>query len=86
MTVVGIEKLRSGKTNVLVFDPKYHNVEQISEALQAKGSNAEGWTRFYRRDSSYFAKHARFEMLRCVLLSYIGHWVSIKLTRSLYFI
>ncbi|SPN98867.1 uncharacterized protein DNG_01907 [Cephalotrichum gorgonifer] len=65
MTIVGLEKLRGGGANVLVFDPKYHDAERVSRAIEGdiQGGDGEDFTKLYRRDLSYLKKHSEFELL-----------------------
>lgn len=67
MTIVGIEKLRNGATNLIVFDPKYHDVEKVSRAVgrDFQGGEREGrdFLKLYRRDLSYLERSSEFELL-----------------------
>ena len=65
MTIVGIEKLTNGGTNLLVFDPKYHDAETVSGAIERDFQPRErkNFLARYRRDLSYLARHSEFELL-----------------------
>lgn len=65
MTVVGIEKLHNGGTNLLVFDPKYHDVERVSRVLGRDFGAADGgdFLKLYRRGLSYLKRYSEFELL-----------------------
>lgn len=65
MTIVGIEKLRSGETSLVVFDPKYHEVKKVSRVMERGFQTAEwgGFLKLYRRDLSYLENHCEFELL-----------------------
>ena len=65
MTIVGIEKLRNGGTNLLVFDPKYHDVERVSRVLERDFWAEDGgdFLKLYRRDLSYLKRYPEFELL-----------------------
>lgn len=65
MTIVGIEKPRHGAASLLVFDPKYHDVERVSRAVENGFQAGEGrdFLKLYRRDLSYLGKYSEFELL-----------------------
>lgn len=65
MTIVGIEKLRNGGANLLVFDPRYHDVERVSRALERDFGAGDGgdFLKLYRRDLSYLRRYSEFELL-----------------------
>lgn len=65
MTIVGIEKLHNGGANLLVFDPKYHDVERVSRALGRDFRVGDGgdFLKLYRRDLSYLRRYSEFELL-----------------------
>ena len=65
MTIVGIEKLHNGRTNLLVFDPKYHDVEMVSNAVERdfQATDGKDILKLYRRDLSYLKKYPEFELL-----------------------
>lgn len=65
MTIVGIEKLRNGGANLLVFDPKYHDIEMVSCAIERGFQAGEGkeFLKLYRRDLIYLSRYSEFELL-----------------------
>jgi hypothetical protein len=62
---VGIEKRQNGEANLLVFDPKYHNVDKISRAIEGDipATGRESFLEFYRRGQSYLERYSEFELL-----------------------
>lgn len=60
MTIVGIEKLHNGGTNLLVFDPKYHD-KDIERELQA--GQGKKYLELYRRGLSYLTRFSEYELL-----------------------
>jgi len=65
MVVVGLEKLKDGGANLLVLDPKYHNVDLNSSlhARRPRPGQIDQWLALYRRGASYFRTHSEFELL-----------------------
>ena len=65
MTIVGIENLCNRRANLLVFDPKYHDIDMVSCAIQRdfRAGGYEGFLKLYRRDLSYLERYSEFELL-----------------------
>jgi hypothetical protein len=65
MVVIGFEKLEDHRKTLLVLDPKYHNADLNTRLHLRKPRPGEldKWLSLYRRDASYFKRHAEFEMI-----------------------
>lgn len=66
MTIVGIERLRSGETNLLVFDPMFHDSYAITKLIGRDFVHKfpDVLLKPYRRGNRYLRKFRAFEMLR----------------------
>lgn len=66
MTIVGIEKQRDGRANLLVFDPMFRDAKLITQRagqqFQYKGADAA--LNAYRRGHKYLRRYREFEILR----------------------
>ncbi|UZP44827.1 hypothetical protein NXS19_012639 [Fusarium pseudograminearum] len=67
LTIVGFEKQMDGHTNLLVFDPSFHDSTKIrnlvGKTVRLKPSSIDGLVKPYRRGSHYFRKHNQYEVL-----------------------
>ncbi len=66
MTIIGFEKKKDGTTNILVFDPMFHD---SSDVVQLIGQNFShkypaALLKAYQRPVRYLRKHTEFEVLR----------------------
>ncbi|KAK3359268.1 peptidase family C78-domain-containing protein [Lasiosphaeria hispida] len=66
MTIIGLEKSRSGGKNLLVFDPMFHDASNIVKLVGQKFSHPfpDLALKFYRRGGRYLRKYREFEVLR----------------------
>lgn len=66
MTIVGIEKQRDGRANLLVFDPMFRDAKLITQRagrnFEYKGADAA--LNAYRRGHKYLRRYREFEILR----------------------
>lgn len=69
MTIIGTEKLFSGETQLLVFDPSFKDSSEVRELVghELEVRTPDRILRQYRR-GSYLRKFKEFEVLRQVLL------------------
>ena len=69
MTIIGIERQKTGHVNVLVFDPMFHDAAPISKLVDKnfKEKNPDKLLKPYRRGNHYLKKFREFELLRYVL-------------------
>ncbi|KAM0411675.1 hypothetical protein ACHAPD_009892 [Fusarium lateritium] len=67
LTIVGFEKQMDGHTNLLVFDPSFHDSTKIrnlvGKTVRLKSSSIDGLVKPYRRGSHYFRKYNEYEVL-----------------------
>ncbi|KAL6924306.1 hypothetical protein FSHL1_001561 [Fusarium sambucinum] len=67
LTIVGFEKQMDGHTNLLVFDPSFHDSTKIKnlvgKTVRLKSSSVDGLVKPYRRGSHYFRKYNEYEVL-----------------------
>ncbi|KKA25977.1 hypothetical protein TD95_002150 [Thielaviopsis punctulata] len=64
MMVVGIEHETSGDLNLIVFDPKFYDVQQTSRlATKHTNSSTVELLQNYRRGMGYLSRHSQFEIL-----------------------
>lgn len=68
MTIVGIEKLKTGEINLLVFDPMFQDAYSITKLIGRTFEHRfpEMALKSYRRGNSYLRKYKEFEVLRYV--------------------
>ena len=66
LTVVGLEKRKSGTTNLLVFDPMFKPSPGILQLIGTRFRTAspEKLSKAYRRGDAYLEKHTCFELLK----------------------
>ncbi|RGP65047.1 transcription factor [Fusarium sporotrichioides] len=67
LTIIGFEKQMDGHTNLLVFDPSFHDSTKIrnlvGKTVRLKPSSIDGLLKPYRRGSHYFRKYNEYEVL-----------------------
>lgn len=68
MTIIGLERLRSGAKNLLVFDPMFHDASNIIRLVGRKFEFTfpDMGLKSYRRGNKYLRKYREFEVLRLV--------------------
>lgn len=66
LTVVGLEKRKSGTTNLLVFDPMFKPSPGILQLIgtRFRAASPEKLLKAYRRGDYYLGKHNCFEVLK----------------------
>jgi hypothetical protein len=66
MTIVGIEKERTGARNLLVFDPMFRDASSITHLVgqEFKHKFPDQALKPYRRGHKYLRKYNAFEVLR----------------------
>ncbi|KAK0635188.1 peptidase family C78-domain-containing protein [Bombardia bombarda] len=69
MTIIGLERLKSGATNLLVFDPNFHDAKPILDVVgvpfQSSHPSLPGsLLKPYRRGSKYLGRYREFEILK----------------------
>jgi len=69
MTIIGTERLLSGETQLLVFDPSFKDSSEVRELVghELEVRSPDKILRQYRR-GNYLRKFKEFEVLRQVLL------------------
>ena len=70
MTVVGLEKRKSGSCNLLVFDPMFKTSPGVARLIgtQFRVDQPEKLTKAYRRGEVYLGKYDKFEILKSFTL------------------
>ncbi len=67
LTIVGFERTKDGKANLLVFDPSYHDstfvTNLVDKIIAHMGPNASHVLEQYRRGSRYLQRYREFEVL-----------------------
>lgn len=66
LTIVGIEKMIAGGTNLLVFDPVFRDSSIMSRLVGQKHAHPDQLLRPYRRGSRYLSRFRAFEVLKYV--------------------
>ena len=67
VTIVGLEKLRNGSSNLLVLDPMFRPSPAMCLLIrghQHPPAGPEKLLKAYRRGASCLGKYSRFEMLK----------------------
>lgn len=67
MTIVGFEKKNNGDTNILVFDPMFHDSSAITKFIgndKISHNKPAELLKAYRRDTSYLRRFKEFELLK----------------------
>lgn len=69
MTIVGFERKKDGSKNLIVFDPMFHDAQNVTKliGLSFRHKNPADQLRAYRRGVKYLRKYNEFELLKCVL-------------------
>ena len=75
MTIVGLEKLKDGSSNLLVFDPMYKPSPGVSRQIGApyRVMNPGRLLKSHSRGESYLRRHMTFEILMYDLPSNTQH-------------
>lgn len=68
MTIIGLERMRDGSSNILVFDPMFGDRSSITKLIgqQVKEKSNEDLLKGYRRGHKYLQKYKEFELLRLI--------------------
>ncbi|KAK0100983.1 hypothetical protein ONS95_013028 [Cadophora gregata] len=66
MTIVGFERKRDGSKNLIVFDPMFHDAQNITKLIGTsfRAKNPADHMRAYRRGIKYLKKYNEFEILK----------------------
>jgi hypothetical protein len=67
LTIVGLERLRSGAINLLVFDPMFRDAPSVARLFgraDVRARDPDKLLRPYRRGAKYLGKFRAFELLR----------------------
>ncbi len=66
MTIIGLEKLRTGGKKLLVFDPMFHDASNIVKLVGRKFEYTfpDMGLKPYRRGNKYLKRYREFEVLR----------------------
>jgi len=66
MTIIGFERKRDGSKNLIVFDPMFHDAQNITKLIGTsfKAKNPADHMRAYRRGTKYLRKYNEFELLK----------------------
>lgn len=87
MTIIGLERDKSGARNLIVFDPMFHDASTITRLIGKEvhphPMAANMAVNSYRRGSKYLGKYEQFEVIRYVyffrVFLFWGEW---QLTRD----
>ncbi|RDW89405.1 hypothetical protein BP6252_01437 [Coleophoma cylindrospora] len=66
MTIVGFERMRDGSSNLLMFDPMFHDASSVIHRVnhQFTHKSPEKLLKAYRRDVKYLRRYKEFETLK----------------------
>ncbi len=66
MTIVGFEKQKDGSRNLIVFDPMFHDAENVVKLIDTDFTHKYPGNvlKAYRRGTKYLRKHNEFELLK----------------------
>ncbi len=66
MTIIGFEKQKDGSRNLIVFDPMFHDAENVVKLVGTSFTHKYPGSilKAYRRGSKYLRKHNEFELLK----------------------
>jgi hypothetical protein len=68
MTIIGFEKSTDGTRNILVFDPMFHDSNEITRRIGHNFTTQKAGEilRAYRRGGKYLRRYKEFEVLKYV--------------------
>jgi len=66
LTIIGIEVLKSGDVNLLVFDPNFRDSSRVIDLVgcQFYHKHPDAMLKSYRRGNAYLRRYREFEILR----------------------
>ncbi|KAK9426557.1 putative Peptidase family C78-domain-containing protein [Seiridium unicorne] len=67
LTIVGFEKKRNGSSELIVFDPMFHDPDSIKNLLdsrQVRATSSDALLKLYRRGNKYLKRFNEFEILK----------------------
>jgi zinc finger-containing ubiquitin peptidase 1 len=66
LTIVGLEKRQNGSTELLVFDPTFHDSPSITKHIGRTFHHRypDSALKLYRRGNKYLKKYHEFEILK----------------------
>ncbi|KAM3071981.1 hypothetical protein ACMFMG_008448 [Clarireedia jacksonii] len=69
LTIIGFEQLIDGTTNLLVFDPSFHDSSKVTKLVGQtfRHKSPGSLLKAYRRGTKYLKRFNEFEILKCVL-------------------
>jgi zinc finger-containing ubiquitin peptidase 1 len=66
MTIVGFEKQLDGSKDIIVFDPRFHDAQNVTKLIGQKFTHKApaDLLRAYRRATHYLKRYNEFEILK----------------------